>query len=99
MTDYIGQHQVTRDYYKEAKLAAAVPMDCPYCKRRGYFAANAYELAKRIPTVMTEGIAFCHICKDIVMRREQVTSQQRAWYCGYCEICICPTCQKTRRGP
>ncbi|KPI85913.1 hypothetical protein ABL78_5045 [Leptomonas seymouri] len=98
MSDYLSQHQVQRDYYKESKRASIVPMDCPYCKRRGRFAANAYELAKRIPTIMAEGIALCHVCREIVMRKTDVTSQARAWYCGYCEVCICPTCQKPCHG-
>lgn len=98
MADLLSQHKVERDYYKEAKQAAMVPMDCPYCKRRGRFAANAYEVAKRIPTVMAEGVAYCHICRDLLIHRADLAAQKRPWYCGYCEICICPSCQSTRRA-
>lgn len=79
-------------------MAAAVPMDCPLCHRRGRFASNAYELAKRFPNVMAEGVVFCHICHKIVVQKTSGLVHARAWYCSYCEICICPECQPTRRG-
>ncbi|KPA86749.1 hypothetical protein ABB37_00827 [Leptomonas pyrrhocoris] len=97
MGDFLSQHQVQRDYYRESRQGAVVAMDCPYCKRRGRFAANAYELAKRIPTIMTQGIALCHGCQDVVLSTAELVTQKRAWYCEYCEICLCPTCQKARR--
>lgn len=95
--DRLGSHQVMRDYYKEAQQTASVPMKCPYCKRQGRFAANLYEVAKRIPTVMAEGMALCHVCHKPLIRQADAILQVRPWYCGYCEICLCAECQKRQR--
>lgn len=70
-------------------------MNCPYCKQRGRFASNAYELAKRIPSIMIEGIALCQVCKSPVVQQADLAAQLRAWYCESCEVCICPRCQKS----
>ncbi|KAK7201167.1 hypothetical protein NESM_000177900 [Novymonas esmeraldas] len=95
MTDNISKHRVVRDYYREAQQAASLPMTCPYCKRPGRFAASTYEIAKRIPAVMAEGIARCHSCQTSMGRSSDAALQLRMWYCGYCEVCMCHSCQKT----
>ncbi|AYU79640.1 hypothetical protein conserved [Leishmania donovani] len=97
MTDHLSKHHVWRDYYREAKQATSAPMKCPYCKRQGRFAANTYEIAKRIPSVMSEGMALCHFCETPIGRQADVVLQLRSWYCGYCELCVCPACQKKQR--
>ncbi|KAG5476346.1 hypothetical protein LSCM1_04048 [Leishmania martiniquensis] len=72
-------------------------MKCPHCKRQGRFASNTYEIARRIPSVMAQGMALCHLCEAPLGRHADEALQLRSWYCGYCEVCVCASCQRKQR--
>lgn len=97
MDNFRGGRAV-KDYYKESLTAKARPRNCPHCGRMGHFATNWYEVGKRLPLVMAEGVTLCDNCKGSAQRADDVLHGMRIWYCSGCAICLCGTCQRTLPG-
>ncbi|EPY31447.1 hypothetical protein STCU_03451 [Strigomonas culicis] len=87
----LGTNKEVRDYWKESRKAAAKPMLCPVCRKRGHFVSGVYEIARRIPMVMASGVCLCVKCKKDVAF--QYDGFHKIWMCDFCETVICSQCQ------
>ncbi|CCW70210.1 unnamed protein product [Phytomonas sp. Hart1] len=92
-SDFLKNKIPIKDYYTEA-LRKRKPVHCPICRHRGRLTKNLYEIGRRIPSVLTEGMAFCHICKEYIINQESRTLGDIFWYCELCEVCLCGRCQR-----
>lgn len=91
--DYASK-AVSKEYYRPSPLLSRPPMLCPLCKRRGRFAVNGYEVGKRIPSVLQQGVGLCYRCKEAIVRFQAIGDELRPWFCEHCEIMLCRKCQK-----
>ncbi|KAH9598515.1 hypothetical protein LSM04_001971 [Trypanosoma melophagium] len=92
--DRIFKTDVSHNYYGEALNAQQRPIVCPKCNRNGRFAGTLNEIYRRIPRTQWESLVLCHKCGENVLRREDMATHRRVWYCASCEICLCTRCQR-----
>eukprot|EP00796_Vickermania_ingenoplastis_P009176 gene9176-6454_t len=64
----MSEPPIQKDYYKEALRGPQVPIPCPLCRRKGRLAAHLREIGRRIPDVLAQGMAICHLCGETVLR-------------------------------